>query len=212
MVLTARPEPARDPRAQRTRAVLMRAALDLVSERGTAAVTMSDIAEAANVSRKAAYQQFGDRDALLLGTALDLVRRELIPALESLPRGRARVLTNARHFAGHRAFYRPVLLSAGGLPLSRELAHFLSPITHESLALQFGDTVSAATIADLTTTYVGGSTALLIKWLVEDGEPLDPEDFTERYFRVQSLVLPPPAEPSGTVTHHQPDDGRRLKT
>ncbi|MCV7253271.1 TetR/AcrR family transcriptional regulator [Mycolicibacterium fluoranthenivorans] len=191
MVLTARPEPARDPRAQRTRTVLMRAAVDLVSERGTAAITMSDIAEAANVSRKAAYQQFGDRDALLLQTALDLVRCELIPALAALPSGRARMLTNARHFAGYRAFYRPVLLSAAGLPLSRELSHVLAPITRESLVLQFGDTVSAETIADLTTTFVGGSTALLIRWLVEDDEPLDPVDFTDRYFRVQSLVLPP---------------------
>ncbi|MBI3227981.1 MAG: TetR family transcriptional regulator [Mycolicibacterium cosmeticum] len=182
-------EPVRDPRAQRTRAVLMRAALDLVSARGTAAITLSDIAETANVSRKAAYQQFGDRDALLLQTALDLLRRELVPSLAALPRGRARVLSNAQHFARHRAFYRPVLLNAGGLALSRELAHVLAPLTRESLAVQFGDTVNADALADLTTSYVGGSTALLITWLVDDAEPLDPEDFTERYFRVQSVVL-----------------------
>ena len=188
MVLTAHDEPTRDRRAQRTRAVLMRAAIDLVSSRETAAITMSDIAEAANVSRKAAYQQFGDRDALLLQTALDLIRRELLPALESLPSGPERVKANARHFAEHRSFYRPVLLSACGLPLSRELAHIFAPITHESLAIRFGETLSAAAIADLTTTYVGGSMALLITWLVEDPEPLDPVDFTERYFRVQSLV------------------------
>lgn len=169
----------------------MRAALDLVSARETAAITMSDIAEAANVSRKAAYQQFGDRDALLLHTALDLLRRELIPSLAALPRGRERMLCNARHFAQHRAFYRPLLLGACGLPLSRELAHILAPLTRESMAAQFGDTVGADTLADLTTTYVGGSTALLIAWLVEDPEPLDPEHFTDRFFRVQSLVLPP---------------------
>ena len=99
------------------------------------------------------------------------------------------MLCNAQHFAGHRAFYRPVLLGGGGLALSRELAHVLAPLTRESLAVQFGDTVSADTLADLTTTYVGGSTALLISWLVEDPEPLDPEHFTDRYFRVQSLAL-----------------------
>jgi AcrR family transcriptional regulator len=193
MVLTAHSEPARDRRAQRTRTALMQAAIDLVSARGTVAITMSDIAEAAKVSRKAAYQQFGDRDALLLQTALDLIRRELLPSLESAPRGRARVLNSARHFADRRAFYRAVLLSASGLALGRELAAFLLPITYESVAAQFVDTVSAVTIADLTTTYVGGSTALLIRWLVEDPEPLDPIDFTDRYFRVQSLVLPPDA-------------------
>ncbi|MUL66415.1 hypothetical protein BOO86_18220 [Mycobacterium sp. CBMA 234] len=201
MVLTAHAEPTRDPRAQRTRAVLMQAAMDLVSARGTAAITMSEIAEAANVSRKAAYQQFGDRDALLLQTALDFIRRELLPSLESA-RGPARVLTNARHFAEHRGFYRPVLLSAGGLSLSREIAAFLTPITRDSMVARFGAAADAVTIADLTTTYVGGSTALLIRWLVEDPEPLDPLDFSDRYFRVQSLVLPPdeaPGAPDGNL-------------
>lgn len=167
----------------------MQAVVDLVSKRGTAAVTMSDIAEAANVSRKAAYQQFGDRDALLLETAFDLIRRELIPTLQALPRGRVRVLSNARHFAERRAFYRPLLLSGSGLMLSRELAVFMMPITRESLTVRFGDSVSNETIIDLTTTYVGGSTALLVKWIVEDPEPLDPEIFTDRYMRVQSLLL-----------------------
>ena len=190
MILTVNAESVRDPRAQRTRNALMAAAIDLVSARGTAAVTMSDIAGVANVSRKAAYQQFGDRDALLLQTAADLLRRELLPALESAPRGRARVLGSARHFVHRRNFYRPVLLSANGLALSRELAACLLPITRESMAAQFGDTVSAVTIADLTTTYVGGNTALLTTWLVDGPEPLDPNDFTDRYFRVQSLVLP----------------------
>lgn len=168
----------------------MQATRELVSARGSAAIPMSDIAAAAKVSRKAAYQQLGDRDALILQTALDLLTRQLLPSLEPLPRGRARVLTIARHFAEHRAFYRPVLLGAAGLSLIRELAHLLAPLTRESLTLQFGDTVSAATITDLTTTYVGGSTAMLITWLVEDPETLDPSGFTDRYFRVQSLALP----------------------
>lgn len=171
----------------------MQATKDLVAVRGTAAIALSDIAGAAHVSRKAAYQQFGDRDTLILQTALDVLTRELLPKLATLPSGRARVLNNAQHFADHRAFYRPVLLGAGGLALSRELSHLLAPITYESLAVHFGDTVSSETISDLTTTFVGGSTALLIRWLVEDPEPLDPVDFTDRYFRVQSLALPPDA-------------------
>ncbi|MFI1212945.1 TetR family transcriptional regulator [Streptomyces sp. NPDC020802] len=35
-------------------------------ERGTSAVALSDIAEAADVSRKVVYQPFGDRDTQLL--------------------------------------------------------------------------------------------------------------------------------------------------
>ncbi|MFE7836069.1 TetR family transcriptional regulator [Streptomyces sp. NPDC057474] len=45
----------------------------------------SDIAEAADVSRRVVYQHFGDRDTLLLEAGLGLARRELLP-----PRGRRR--------------------------------------------------------------------------------------------------------------------------
>ena len=86
-------EPARDRRVRRSRAALMRAAVALVSERESTAVTVSEIAEAADVSRQVLYQQFGDRDALLLEAALDLVRREL---LRRLADSRAPDRTSAR--------------------------------------------------------------------------------------------------------------------
>ena len=70
-----------DKRVRRSRAALMHAAIALVSERGTAAVSISDIAEAADVSRPVLYQHFGDRDTLLLETALDLAARELLPRI-----------------------------------------------------------------------------------------------------------------------------------
>jgi len=64
------------------------------------------------VRRQVLYQQFGDRDALLLEAAFDLARRELVSAIEQAPRRfrRATMLTVAHHFAGHRVFYRALLL------------------------------------------------------------------------------------------------------
>src|SRR5436190_129354 len=92
--------------------MLTRAAVSLVTGRGTAAVPISDIAEAADVSRRVVYKHFGDRDALLLEAGLDLARRELLPAIADtshLPPGRARALAMVRHFADHRVFYRALL-------------------------------------------------------------------------------------------------------
>ena len=71
--------PARDRRVRRSRAVLMAAAVTLVSERGTADVPVAEIADTADVSRRLVYQQFHDRETLLLEAALDLARRELLP-------------------------------------------------------------------------------------------------------------------------------------
>src|SRR5690348_11206945 len=96
---------APDRRVLRSRSALMRAAVALVAERGTTAVSISDIAEAADVSRQLVYLQFGSRDALLLEAALALAGGELLPQLRAAPEestGRGRALATARHFADHR--------------------------------------------------------------------------------------------------------------
>ena len=99
----------------------MRAAVDLVEEHGTAAISITDIADAADVSRQVLYQQFGDRDALLLEAAFDLVRNDLLTALEEAPGepglDRATMLMSVRHFAEHRVFYRALLTSASSYAL-----------------------------------------------------------------------------------------------
>src|SRR5690242_18028723 len=112
----------------------MRAAIALVSERGTAAVALSEIAEAADVSRQVVYQQFGDRDTLLLAAALDLARQHLLPAVQHAPSGtpqRAPALALARHFAQHRAFYRAILTSSCAPALDKALTGLLIPLNRQ---------------------------------------------------------------------------------
>ncbi|NKQ51550.1 TetR/AcrR family transcriptional regulator [Amycolatopsis sp. K13G38] len=49
----------------RSRATILRATLSLIEERGFAAVNMSSVAVAANVSRQTVYSIFGSREALV---------------------------------------------------------------------------------------------------------------------------------------------------
>lgn len=91
-----------DRRVRRSRAALMAAAVRLVSERGTSDIPVTDLAEAADVSRRLVYLQFGDRDTLLTEAAIDLVRRELLPGPETVatpPRGWRRWHNTARSTA-----------------------------------------------------------------------------------------------------------------
>lgn len=116
--------PAKDRRVRRSRAALIQAAIALVTERGTAAIPISDIAAAADVSRQLVYQHFGDRDALLLEAALDLARTELLPRFADVasPEGRERALALTRHFAEHRVFYRAMLNSSSAYALTKALS------------------------------------------------------------------------------------------
>ncbi|MEU7834934.1 helix-turn-helix domain-containing protein [Nonomuraea sp. NPDC049129] len=176
-----------DRRVLRSRAALMAAAVRLVSERGTTALPVGDLSDAANVSRQLVYLQFGDRDALLVAAAADLVERELIPEVgdDSAPH-RTRVLAMARHFARHRPFYRAMLTGSCAFPMTRALNRlFGSLITTTGLREVFGD-LDDDTARDLATMITGGTGAIVNDWVVDADDPLDPEELTDRLLRLST--------------------------
>jgi AcrR family transcriptional regulator len=171
---------------RRSRAALMRAAVELTGARESAAVPVSDIAEAADVSRQVLYQQFGDRDALVLEAALDLVRREL---LDDLPDDeRASMLALARHFAAHRRFYRALLTSSSAFALNKALTGLFLPVNRQHVAQLLGNRLDARGIDDLAAFLTGGAAAVVNTWVIEGPEPLDPEEFTGRLMRIRTVV------------------------
>ncbi|MGW3962712.1 TetR/AcrR family transcriptional regulator [Amycolatopsis sp. NPDC005003] len=183
--------PAKDRRVRRSRAALMRAAVELVSERDTTAVPVSEIAEAADVSRQVLYQQFGDRDTLLLEAALDLVRRELLGELADLatPDGEhASLLALGRHFARYRRFYRALQTGASAYALNKALTGLFLPFNRENLERALGGRLDAEGVEDLATFLTGGAGAFVTTWVVDGPDPLDPEEFADRLQRMHSVV------------------------
>lgn len=166
----------------------MAAAVTLVAERGTADVPVSDLAEAADVSRRLVYQQFRDRDTLLLEAALDLARRELLPHLTEGD-GRARAVAVARHMADHRAFYRALLTSSCAFALNKALSGLFLPVNRQAVTAAYDLDEHAA--EDLAAFLTGGWGDFIHTWVVDGPEPLDPEEFTDRLLRTASVLLNP---------------------
>lgn len=202
MESTDRPaEKGIDRRVRRSRAALMRAAVDLVSERGTTAVSVSDLAEAANVSRQLVYQQFGDRDTLLLAAARDFADRELVQRIGFFEPGAPDsgapepgepgdpALAAVRHFAEHRSFYRAMLTGPCGYRLNRELTGLLAPVNRRLARALAGEGADPALVDDLTEFVTGGAGAVFNAWLVEAPDPLDAEAFTARLTRTQRTLF-----------------------
>jgi AcrR family transcriptional regulator len=171
----------RELRAVRSRAALFAAAVELVSGRGSANIPVTDLAEAAGVSRQLVYLHFGDRDGLLVAAATDLARRELALGERS---GRAAVLATARHFAAHRAFYRALLTGPCAFALTTALTGLLAPVNRHAIRGLFGDRVPAGTVDDLAVFLTGGAGAVINAWLLGDEEVLDPGDLTDRLVRI----------------------------
>ncbi|QFZ24332.1 TetR/AcrR family transcriptional regulator [Saccharothrix syringae] len=182
----------------RSRAALLAAAVRLVSERGTSAVPVTDLAEAADVSRQLVYQHFGDRDALLVEAALDLVRHELLAPRDGAP-GRLAVLAAVRHFADHRAFYRAVLSGPCAFALTRALGDLLAPVNRHVVRAAVGGGVRPDTLDDLAAFVTAGTGAVINAWLLSDRPHLDAEEFTDRLLRLWGGL---------GLTHHREDVDR----
>lgn len=181
--------PARDRRVRRSRSALMCAVVRLVTDRGTANVPVSDIAAEADVSRRLVYQQFRDRDTLLLETTLDLARRELLPGVTNEPDPRAQTLTLAMHMAQYRRFYRAVLTSACGFRISKALGGLFLPLNRHAVQQMFGQHLTARTAEDLATFLTGGWGSFVDTWVVDGPEPLDPQAFTDRLLTAASALV-----------------------
>ena len=185
-------EPALDPRVRRTRAAVLRAAVDLVTARGTTAVTVSEIAEAADVSRRVVYQHFGDIDAVLLEAGLDLARRELLPRLTDVPvplDPHAETLAVTRHFAERQVFYRALLTGSCAYALDRGLFSLLLPVNRQSVQHLHGDRITDQQADDLAVFITGGAGSFIIAWVIDGAH--DPEAFTDRLIAAVSFLMEP---------------------
>lgn len=183
-------EPARDPRVRRTRAAVLRAAVDLATERGTTAVTVSEIAEAADVSRRVVYQHFGDIDAVLLEAGLDLARRELLSCVGAAAQpvnARAQTLAMTEHFARHQVFYRALLTGSCAYALNRGLISLLLPVNRHGVERAYGDRLTGQAADDLAAFITGGAGSFVTSWVIEGAH--DPEAFTDRLIAVISVFL-----------------------
>ena len=171
----------------RSRSALLAAAVRLVSGRGTTAVPVTDLADAADVSRQLVYLQFGDRESLFVEAAVDLVRRELVPQLsDGTEAERARALATARHFAQHRSFYRAMLTGSCAFAMTTALAGLLSAFQRPAVLTLFGE-LDQDTVEDLTVFFAGGTGAVINDWLIDGEDPLDPEELTDRLLRLVSV-------------------------
>lgn len=196
MNLLEPPVPSADRRVRRSRTALFEAAVRLVTERETTAISVSELAEAADVSRRVVYQHFEDKDALLLAAALDLARRAAAERAERIPgtgpaAARANVVDIGRHMAEHRAFYRTMLTGSCAYAFDRALCEVFAPANRQIVHARYGDRLDPATVDDLIDFLTGGVAAIVHTWVIEADDPLDAENLADRLATLLPLVTGP---------------------
>lgn len=176
-----------DRRVRRTDEALMRALIELILERGFESITVSEIAERADVGRSTFYAHFADEEDLLQGSIEGLrgqLQAEMDAALEG-PEPRphpvlAFCLPMLEHADGNRELFDAMV--------GRRPGYFLLQLFHDMWA----DMVRAAwPEADevAVQTIVGGFGSTMSWWL-ESAPELSPEEAMNRFRRFIEPALP----------------------
>lgn len=172
-----------DRRVTRTRDALRRAMVELILERGFEAISISEIAERANVGRSTFYAHYADKEDLLQGS-MEFLRRHLQERINQTPLPETDVhpalafcLPMLEHAEGNRSLFQSI---AG-----RRSGYMVQEIAHDMWAdfiragWPSGDEIAVQAIA-------GGFGSTLSWWLAK-APNLNPREVDQRF---RALVQP----------------------
>jgi AcrR family transcriptional regulator len=167
-----------DRRAARTRAMLQKAHVALIMEKGYEALTIQDICDAANVGRSTFYAHYTSKDDLRRSSFEHLRKllvdrqKDALAARDSHDRSFAFSLTLFEHALEHIHLYRALAKSRGGAIALRTIRQILCDLVRNEL----NTTTSADSIPhDLTVQYVVGAYMAVLTWWLDGGAKLPPQ-------------------------------------
>lgn len=158
-----------DTRTERTRRALRDALFELAGERGFEAVSVSDIAERAQVNRSTFYQHYPDRDTLLADT-LDEAATEAGVNLEAIvadlegPTPEPVKLFMA-HIAQHRELYRSVLVDPGSPTFLARIRAKFSALIGAAVSLPEAAPPAGVPIDVIVSSVTGSIIGMISTWL-----------------------------------------------
>jgi len=182
-------ERSTDPRAERSRALLLDAAIRLVSERGTTDIPLTELVREAGVSRQVAYLHYAERDALVVESALHLMRSELTSATPTTS-AREAVERVTAHFAAHRTFYRAIFTGPCCYAFTERMLALLRPFT-----LLLVPHVEGQTQLDAAEFLAGGAGAIISRWVIDPDDASTPLQIADRITAARQAIIAMPQAP-----------------
>ena len=157
-----------DRRVRRTRELLQKTLIELISERGYDAITIQDIVDRANVGRTTYYLHYSSKDELFMSCHEAIVsefhsihpraRKELLS-----PEAPPRMISAYRHLLDARALLSPMFQGKDSLLLLRRIRDRSAQGINASLRAAFGEAESAIPL-DVLANYLAGAQIALVQW------------------------------------------------
>ena len=184
-----------DRRVQRTRELLQKALIELISERGYDEITIQEIADRANVGRTTFYLHYRNKDELFISCHEAIVREFRIGPLHPLsreellsPEAPAGMTSAYRHLEEVRARLYSVLQGKDSLLILRRICDWNAQEIEAGLRAAFGEADSTIPF-DVLANYLAGAQIALMQWWLEKHQPHKVEDLAQTFHRLQRAAI-----------------------
>ncbi|MBN8655885.1 MAG: TetR/AcrR family transcriptional regulator [Anaerolineae bacterium] len=184
-----------DRRGQRTRELLQKALIELISECEYSLITIQDIVDRAKVGRTTFYLHYNGKDDLFMschkaivgkfhfGPRHSLSREELLAPVA--PEGMASAY---RHLEEGRAQLYPVFLGRDGSLILRHIRDQSAQEIETNLRTAFTEVDSTISF-NVLATYLAGAQIAMVQWWLEKRRPHTPEDLAQTFHRLQRAAI-----------------------
>lgn len=163
------PDKKVDRRVQRTRALLQRAMIEVIGEKGYEATSIQDITDRANVARTTFYLHYSDKDELLFSSVREMVA-ELLSAMTPEDRGAPK---GFEHIAEHADFYRAILGERGSPAFASRLRDVVADVVREYVLCRLTPTGRQPRVPlDFVAHYLVGAYVGVAEWWLNNDMPL----------------------------------------
>lgn len=184
-----------DRRAERTRALLQKALIELIAERGYDAITIQDIVDRANIGRTTFYLHYNSKDELFMSCHEAIVGKFHIGLLHPLSKEEllssevpSEVSLAYRHLEEERALLYPVFQGKDSQLILRQIRDRSAREIESNLRTIFADVESNIPL-DILASYLAGAQIALMQWWLEKRRPHTPGDMTETLYRLQRAAI-----------------------
>jgi len=184
-----------DRRVQRTRELLQKALIELISERGYDAITIQDIADRANLGRTTFYLHYSSKDELFITCHEAIVSEFRIGPLHPLsreellsPEAPAGMTSAYRHLDDARARLYSIFQGKDSLLILRRIRDWNAQEIEAVLRAAFVEADSTIPF-DVLANYLAGAQIALVQWWLEKRQPHKLENLAQTFHRLQRAAI-----------------------
>jgi AcrR family transcriptional regulator len=187
-----------DRRAARTKAMLQRAHISLILEKGYEAITVEDICEEANVGRSTFYAHYSNKDDLKR-SGFEHLRKQLVDRqkeAQATPgdikdRSFGFSLTMFEHARDHIDLYRALAGGHGGTVSLGQIRQILSNLVRNEFAAAASKNSADIVPRELVVQYIVGAYMAVLVWWLDGGAKLPPRQMDAMFRRLVTEGVAP---------------------